>query len=49
VARAGRSVSPPSMNRRNVPVWETLPHPGPLPVAAPLAKGEGELFADGWR
>ena len=33
--------------RQNVPDPKTLPHPGPLPVAAPLAKGEGELFADG--
>jgi len=35
-----------SMNPGNVPDRKTLPHPGPLPVAAPLAKGEGELSAD---
>ena len=28
------------MNRRNVPVRKTLPHPGPLPL------GEGESYAD---
>jgi len=36
------------MNQANVSIRKTLPHPGPLPAAAPLAKGEGELSADDW-